>query len=118
MIPDKLVAALEQMDEKATKGPWRYEIGDQTNVLIRGPRWLAMDAAMEHVNWSGMDDDNALVLVALRNALPALVAYVQAADALRDDHAYWLGKPASRAADLDAARARLLAAITKGEAGS
>ena len=119
-MTDPLLAALAEMDEKATKGPWerkeyRVKNGEGYNLLESGCRADCPGRTGEF-----MSVVDAELVAALRNALPALVRLIECADAMRGggecdvpgcDEPGCLKKRAYRAA-----RSAVQAAITGGPA--
>lgn len=120
---DKLVERLEEMDREATKGPWAFweEQRNMEHGLVRNLR-LAVGGGSRTVYWTTANNDemaasdiaNARMLVALRNALPALVEYVKASDDLAAEYAHYLNERDGVQRELDpydTAHATLLAAL-------
>lgn len=128
-----LLAALEAMDASATKGPW----------FVVGPPWNhgapfvnagsedphggkpVCDTSIQEDHDDGTPtlapcvNEDAALIVALRNSLPALIAYVRAADALLARARHECPRNLDVMDDcneLDAARAELARGITGGNA--
>lgn len=77
-----LVTKLRELDAKATKGPWEVRDKEPANqwpfaAVFTSDGWFV--AEMDHAH-KGSDKRNAALIVALRNALPALIEYVEAAE--------------------------------------
>jgi hypothetical protein len=106
---------LRELDAKATPGPWQEGANDRDNP-VRG-RWIRAVMRDGHfviitggtASFGMKFAEDAAVVVALRNALPALADVLDAADELRvyPAHPDFLFKHAERCAAYDAALARL-----------
>lgn len=126
-MPDSLLAALEKAHATLTPSPW-FKVGPPwatdsayINAKSDDPHAGRFVADFDGQWEDEYDDDlyprpheDAALIVALRNSLPALIAYVRAADALRAQFENSCGKniadcPAcSRVTnDMDTARAEL-----------
>ena len=113
------------MDAKATKGPW-FVVGPPWND---GPPFVNAGNADPHggkpvcdlsiqtdhddgrIESEPRDDEDAELIVTLRNALPALVRLIECADALRNCQLHELMECGNA---YDAARDAVQAAITGG----
>lgn len=113
-MPSDLLARLKELDESATKGPWfvvGHPWGDCTYAVEGSEDPHGRKTVVQAALCAGEDDEidecdatcNLRVSVALRNALPALAAYVEAADAMRSTHGL-VGVDAKVREDYDAAR--------------
>ena len=119
-MADALVDALRKTDDTATKGPWATRRRDEDKKLEvhttdGGHGYLDVCIVQP---WLAHDEYNAALIVALRNALPALLVYVQAADDLAAEYAHCLNERDGVQRELDpydAARAALATAIEGGK---
>lgn len=124
-MPDSLLDALAAMDAKATKGPW----------FVVGPPWNhgapfvnagsedphggkpVCDTSIQEDHDDGTPtlapcvNEDAALIVACRNMLPKLIAYVRAADALRDDRSMTIEEWSVLLNNYDTARAELARGI-------
>lgn len=137
MSEPTLSERLKELDAAATKGPWKTRA--ESGVSWQGKPWTEV-----HVEPLGLDDSetghsivedgDAYLIVALRNALPAIAAFAEAADALRqraETHANllacyrvgrapsdrllnYLNKTADAPMNFDTTRAALVAALAGG----
>lgn len=83
-MSDRLVARLRELDEKATKGPWKVR-RSSVGAFLQAPRAkpehpydievLGEDETLYETRDADMD-----ALCALRNALPEIAALVEAAE--------------------------------------
>lgn len=73
---------LEALAKKATPGPWIASA--QGNVFAKnGGRTPGLSGPIVADCYDGGDPHDADLIVAMRNALPALIAAIRAADAMR-----------------------------------
>lgn len=111
-----LVKELEALDAKATKGPWGAPIPEIMSGEfvggsgIHGEHGQGIVEAIGYVGQPVLDD--LLLVVSLRNALPALIEYVKAQDAVWEACE---GAPIYAAKRLESAEAALLAALRGGK---
>lgn len=104
-ITDEAIAALERQSSEASPAPWRA-CGDLLGGCVCGLVWTIpldtaackADGTCPHLdcrgNWEGREDSaptnyraDAMLIAALRNALPAMVARIRLADEKRDANA-------------------------------
>lgn len=121
-----LVKELQALDAKATKAPWK------PRLTPRDKTWPGLfqvaDLASFTFGWDGEEGiycDNEYdpaTAALLRNALPALIEYVKAAQALRSpfvgngrESTDWAFNIVAAVREIDAAEAALLAALRGGK---
>ena len=78
-----LVQRVRELDAKATKGPWEVTPDKhpiEINTTDGGHGYLDVCVVRP---WMAHEEPNAALIVSLRNALPALADFIEAADAMR-----------------------------------
>lgn len=117
----ELVKELEALDAKATKAPW---VITADSAMGRDEAWCYWHTVgpLELMGIGELATDDEGVVIALRNALPALIEYVKAAQALRSpfvgngrESTDWAFNIVAAVRKLDAAEAALLAALRGGK---
>lgn len=76
----KLLERLRALEQAATPGPWKHDLG---NADVEGPRPERAEVCVrgEHGNYHA----NLELIAAVRNALPLLLDVAEAVERFRDD---------------------------------
>ena len=90
MIDAKTIEELRGLLAKATPGPWKNHLVDDTTIVASngfeiGTTWPGGSVYNGFVDPAEQHEINAALIVAMRNALPSLLAQIEKAERERDE---------------------------------